>query len=117
MIRDANADAWEEMTVDRMDLERIAELARLRLSEEELLRLTRDCQAILAYFEAIRSLDVSDAAPVGTLEKPTPVREDCVGGDRLERAPAEIAPAWRDGYFVLPRLPAMDAEGDGVEKE
>jgi aspartyl-tRNA(Asn)/glutamyl-tRNA(Gln) amidotransferase subunit C len=104
------------MTIDRTDLERIAELARLQLSEEELRKFTRDCQAILAYFEAIRGLDVTDAAPAGALENPTPMREDSVGGDRLERAPAEIAPAWREGYFVLPRLPAMDAEGEGAEE-
>ncbi|UCC47957.1 MAG: Asp-tRNA(Asn)/Glu-tRNA(Gln) amidotransferase subunit GatC [Gemmatimonadota bacterium] len=104
------------MTIDRTDLEKIAQLARLELSEEELRRLTRDCQAILAYFEAIRRLDVTDAAPAGALENPAPMREDCVGGDRLERAPADIAPVWREGYFVLPRLPAMDVEAEGAEE-
>ena len=104
------------MMIERKDLERIAELARLRLSEEELVRLTRDCRAILAYFEAIRSVDLTEAAPVAALEHAAPMREDRVSGDRLERPPEHMAPAWREGYFVLPRLPAMDAEGEGGEE-
>ena len=102
------------MTIERKDLERIAELARLRLSEPELVRLTRDCQAILAYFEAIRGLDLTEPTPAGALEQTAPLREDRLGSDRLERPPEQMAPAWREGYFVLPRLPAMDGEGEGA---
>jgi aspartyl/glutamyl-tRNA(Asn/Gln) amidotransferase C subunit len=97
------------MAIDRSDLLRVAELARLRLSESETDRLTRDCQAILKYFETIRGIG-ADVAETEAAEHAAPLRED--GGDRdlLESPPHEMAPAWRDGYFVLPRLPAMDAE-------
>ncbi len=92
----------------RADIERIAELARLELSDEEYEVLTRDCQAILAYFEAIRGVDVEGATPTGALEQPAPMREDRVDHDELVRPPRDTAPAWRDGYFVLPRLAALD---------
>jgi aspartyl-tRNA(Asn)/glutamyl-tRNA(Gln) amidotransferase subunit C len=97
------------MAIDRSDLSRIAELARLSLSEAEAERLTQDCQAILQYFETIRGIgadgDESEAA-----ERAAPLREDRTDCDPLEGRLDELAPAWRDGYFVLPRLPAMDGE-------
>ncbi|MEE9133725.1 MAG: Asp-tRNA(Asn)/Glu-tRNA(Gln) amidotransferase subunit GatC [Gemmatimonadota bacterium] len=98
------------MRISRSELERIAELASLELSEEEAERLTRDCQAILEYFEIVRGADTGDAAPAGPLEHAGPPREDSADCDPLRRRLDEIAPAWREGYFVLPRLPAMDAD-------
>jgi aspartyl-tRNA(Asn)/glutamyl-tRNA(Gln) amidotransferase subunit C len=96
------------MAIAREELERIAGLARLELSEDEAERLTRDCGAILDYFQTLRELaldDVADESPAGA----APLREDRAGADRLLRPLRELAPAWRDGFFVLPRLPAMDA--------
>ncbi len=102
------------MAIDRSELLRIAELARLSLSEAETERLTQDCQAILQYFETIRGIgtgtDETEAA-----EWPPSLREDRTDGDTLEGALEALAPAWRDGYFVIPRLPAMDGEADDGE--
>ena len=97
------------MAIDRSDLRRIAELARLSLSEVETERLTQDCQAILEYFETIRGIGAGTDEPTGT-DLAAPLREDRTDCDPLEGPLDELAPAWRDGYFVLPRLPAMDAE-------
>lgn len=99
------------MAIDRSTIRRIAQLSRLRLSDAETERLTRDCVAILEYFETIREIE-SDGASSASTERPAPLREDRPDGDTLQRPPSEMAPAWRDGYFVLPRLPAMDAEED-----
>lgn len=100
------------MAIDRSELLRIAELARLRLSEAETERLTRDCGAILEYFETIRAIE-SDGASAADTERPAPLRDDRPDCDPLQKSLSEMAPAWRDGYFVLPRLPAMEAEDDG----
>lgn len=96
--------------IDHDDLKRIAELARLRLTDDEADRLARDCGSILEHFDAIRGLDVTGAEPAGELELAAPLREDRVDGDPLRRRPQEMAPAWRDGFYVLPRLPAMEGE-------
>lgn len=101
------------MTIKRTDIEKIAALARLELDDEELDELTRDCQSILEFFEAIGDADVEGTTPTGILEHPAPGRDDRIEQDCLQRPPAEMAPDWRDGYFVLPRLPALDA-GDAV---
>jgi aspartyl-tRNA(Asn)/glutamyl-tRNA(Gln) amidotransferase subunit C len=101
------------MTIKRTDIEKVAKLARLELDDEELDALTHDCRSILEFFETIRDVDVEGATPTGALEHPAPTRDDRVDHDRLERPPAEMAPDWREGYFVLPRLPALDG-GDAA---
>ena len=102
------------MTIDRSDVRRIADLARLSLSEAETERLNQDCRAILEYFETIRGVGTGTAEPTGADPTP-PLRADRTDCDLLEGTLAEMAPAWRDGYFVLPRLPAMDAEAGDDE--
>lgn len=100
------------MAIDRSTIRQIAELARLRLSEAETERLTRDCGAILEYFETIREIESDDTSTVST-ERPAPLREDRPDGDPLQIPLSAMAPEWRGGYFVLPRLPAMDTEDEG----
>ena len=58
--------------------------------------------------EIVKKADTKDAQPTGALENPASLREDSLDCDPLERRLDEIAPAWREGYFVLPRLPALD---------
>jgi aspartyl/glutamyl-tRNA(Asn/Gln) amidotransferase C subunit len=94
----------------------LADLARLRLGDDESEGLTDDCRTILDYFAAIRGLDVAGVQQIEEREPPAPLRADEVACDPLERPLAELAPDWREGFFVLPRLPAMDidpAEGGG----
>ncbi|UCF20576.1 MAG: hypothetical protein JSU87_03950 [Gemmatimonadota bacterium] len=99
--------------IERANLERLAELARLHLRADEAGELGRDCRSILDYFAAIRQLDVAGAAPADAGEGPAPLRADRVDSDRLERPLSEVAPDWREGFFVLPRLPAMDVQAAG----
>jgi aspartyl-tRNA(Asn)/glutamyl-tRNA(Gln) amidotransferase subunit C len=104
------------MALERSDLLRVAQLARLELSESELEQLTRDCRAILQYFGALRELDVSNVEPWSPAGDGTPLRDDRVDPDPLLLAPEQLAPAWREGFFVLPRLPAMDAEDEDADE-
>ncbi len=100
------------MPIQRADLLGVAELARLQLSEKELERLARDCRAILEHFATLQELDVRDVEPWGggADEAVAPLRADQVACDPLHGPLAALAPVWRGGFFVLPRLPAMDAE-------
>ncbi len=100
------------MPIQRSDLLGVAKLARLQLTDEELERLVRDCQAILGHFAVLQELDVQEVEPWGggAEQVAAPLREDQVGCDPLHRPLQALAPVWREGFFVLPRLPAMDAE-------
>ena len=102
--------------ITRSELQKLAELARLRLRDDEASGLANDCRSILDYFSAIRGLDVAGASTPAEQGRRAPLRADDVDCDPLERPLADLAPDWREGFFVLPRLPAMDtdaAEGGG----
>lgn len=51
------------MKLDRTTVEKIAKLARLRLSEEEKDLFTHQLDSILTYFEKLEELDTKDISP------------------------------------------------------
>jgi|SRR5690606_3670047 len=102
------------MTIRREEVQQIAALARLELNEEELASLARDLGSILDHIEELSTVDVEGVEPMeGVSGHPAPMRRDEPGADPLHRRPEEIAPAWEEGFFLVPRLAALDAEAGG----
>lgn len=97
------------MALSSDELARIVALARLELDADETARLARDCEAILDYFQRIGEVAETPGAE-RTMPEAAPLRPDSPSGDPLNRPLGEIAPEWRDGFFLLPRLPALDAD-------
>lgn len=121
------------MSVDRTEVDRIARLARLRLGDEEAERLTEEMNRILEHAERLRDSgssggdhgtdparggphdEVDGADRAGERRSPTDlggVRAEAGYPDPLERGPHDIAPAWRDHFFVVPPPPGVTAEDD-----
>jgi aspartyl-tRNA(Asn)/glutamyl-tRNA(Gln) amidotransferase subunit C len=88
--------------IDREQVLHVAKLARLRLSDEEVERMSGELSAILEHVETIGELDLDDVPPTShVLELENVLREDkprpSVPRERaLEQAPD---PA-RDGFRV-----------------
>ena len=103
------------MAVQNEDVRRIAELARLRLDDDEVARFTEQLNSILVHMDALADLDAEAAAAEAAAgpEAGTPLRSESVQPDALMRAPAAIATEWRDGFFVVPRLAAQDRLAEG----
>lgn len=114
--------------IDEGTVRRIAELARLELDDDEVRRLAGELASILGHFEALdeaeaegagagEGADVDGEAGDAVHRDLSPrLRTDVPSSDPLGRPPSETAPDWRDGYFVVPRLAAMqpdDGEGGG----
>ncbi len=98
------------MEVSREDVLHVARLARLRLSDEEVARLTTQLNDILSHMELLSELDVEGVEAVGgATEWEAPLRPEAAGPDGLAFPASVLAPAWRDGFFKVPRLPALDA--------
>jgi aspartyl-tRNA(Asn)/glutamyl-tRNA(Gln) amidotransferase subunit C len=99
------------MAVTREQVERMAALARLRLSESEITMFASQLAGILAH-----AAELEDVEPQGAAHEapaaPSPMRDDVPCRDELAVPPADIAPEWDDGFFTLPRLPAMDGHDD-----
>lgn len=101
------------MTVSRGEVDRIARLARLRLDPAEAARITGELNTILAHMAELAPLDVTGVEAEGVAEGPAPYRDPDAGPDPLQAPLERIAPDWREGFFVVPRLPAME----GMEED
>lgn len=93
-------------TLSKQDVVRIAELARLELSGDELELFTRQLGDILTYVEQIRALDTTGIAPTSQVLN-RPVDRDDVPAPTLSRS--ELlgnAPdaAMEAGLFKVPRV-------------
>ena len=102
------------MSVGPEDVRKVAQLARLGLSDEEVERLTPELADILEHMEALAQVDDEplQAEPTG---RGAPLQQDERAPDALEHPPAELAPAWRDGLFLVPRRAAHDGDANGQD--
>ena len=94
-------------SISPADVARIAELARLALTADELEMFTKQLASILDYAEQLRDVDTSGVAPTShPLALTAPVREDEVRSclpraDALNEAPDPDSAA---GLFKVPRV-------------
>ena len=93
--------------LDAVDVRRAAVLSGLALSSQELEQFANDLAAVLDEFEHI---DASELPRLASRDRhlETHLRPDAPDSDRLHGHPSEFAPDWREGFFVVPRLPALD---------
>ncbi|HUE86366.1 MAG TPA: Asp-tRNA(Asn)/Glu-tRNA(Gln) amidotransferase subunit GatC [Vicinamibacterales bacterium] len=92
--------------LSREDVLRIAELARLDLTADEVELFTRQLAGILDYVEQIRALDTTGVPPTSHVMN-RPVERDDVPVEPLERSVALAnAPdaATESGLFKVPRV-------------
>jgi aspartyl-tRNA(Asn)/glutamyl-tRNA(Gln) amidotransferase subunit C len=92
--------------LSREDVKRIAELARLALTDAELDLFTRQLGDILTYVEQIRALDTSGVAPTSQVlnrpvERDDDVRPTLSRAELFRNAPDAAVEA---GLFKVPRV-------------
>lgn len=90
------------MKIDRDEASRIATLAHLEFDEPGLERMAAEMTKILTYIDQLREVDVEGFEESGRLV--TPFREDEPDQSVDREAVARNAPAWRDGFFVVPKV-------------
>ncbi|MGI9648634.1 MAG: Asp-tRNA(Asn)/Glu-tRNA(Gln) amidotransferase subunit GatC [Acidimicrobiia bacterium] len=92
------------MPVD-IDIAKVARLARLALSEEELERYRRQCEVVLEHAALVQSLPTEGVPPTShPLPRTNAFREDLVTPS-LDREEVLTQAPDRDGdYFSVPRI-------------
>ena len=103
---DSAAIELTAVSLTRDDVKRIAELARLELTNDELDLFTRQLGDILTYVEQIRSLDTAGVAPTSQVLN-RPVDRDDIPDATLSRSQLlGNAPdaALEAGLFKVPRV-------------
>ncbi|MBI5309734.1 MAG: Asp-tRNA(Asn)/Glu-tRNA(Gln) amidotransferase subunit GatC [Actinobacteria bacterium] len=89
--------------IERKDVEYVARLARLRLSEEEQERMARELGAVLGYIEHIEELDLSGVEPTShVVDLVNSLRSDEVRESLPREAALANAPEVVDNGFAVP---------------
>ncbi|MDQ0346182.1 Asp-tRNA(Asn)/Glu-tRNA(Gln) amidotransferase subunit GatC [Ancylobacter vacuolatus] len=93
------------MSVDQATVRRVAHLARIAVTEDEVAHLQGELNAILAFVEQLGEVDTDGVEPMTSVIPMTlPLRADVVSdGFYAERVLAN-APASEDGFFAVPKV-------------
>lgn len=93
------------MALDPATVRRIAKLARIRVTEEEVARLQTELSGILGWIEQLNEVDVEGITPLaGVGHQQLPVREDAVTDGARADAILANAPARADHFFTVPKV-------------
>ena len=91
--------------ITRVEVEHVARLGRLELTEDEKERMTAQLDAILGYMEKLNTLDTSQVEPTTTVIPMVSVMRDDVVRPSLDREEALAnAPDRADAFFRVPRI-------------
>ena len=93
------------MKLNRKDVEHVALLSRLDLSENELDKFTGQLDAILEYIDVLNQVDTSTVEPMAhVLEIRNVMRSDEVQPSLPREAALQNAPDAEDGFFKVPKI-------------
>lgn len=93
------------MSISREQVKHLAKLARLKLPESEIAGLEKDLNAILAYFDQLQKVDVSNIEPMIHPVEGGNLLEDDVPHQCLPREVVlRDAPERTEEFFKLPRV-------------
>jgi aspartyl-tRNA(Asn)/glutamyl-tRNA(Gln) amidotransferase subunit C len=97
------------MPLQPSDIDRIATLARLRLSSAEQTSMLAQINDFFAIVERMRAVDTSGVEPLAhplsaVMDLPLRLRDDIATPPAIREATLANAPAAQDGLFIVPRV-------------
>ncbi|MFQ5692938.1 MAG: Asp-tRNA(Asn)/Glu-tRNA(Gln) amidotransferase subunit GatC [Nitrospinota bacterium] len=93
------------MKLTREQVEHVAELARLKFSDEELERFREQLGNILSYIDILNEADTEEVEPVTTvLPMENVFREDEVRSPLPREDFLSLAPAAAHGHYKVPKV-------------
>lgn len=93
------------MAIQQDDIEKIAQLARIRIAGDDIGQVTRRIAEILQMVDQLQAVDTSEVEPMANpLDATQRLRPDEVTEtDQRDRFQA-VAPATEDGLYLVPRV-------------
>ncbi|MBM9519437.1 Asp-tRNA(Asn)/Glu-tRNA(Gln) amidotransferase subunit GatC [Desulforhopalus vacuolatus] len=93
------------MKISQEDVQHVANLARLRLSDEELVTMTGQLDTILSYVEKLDELDTTGVSPTTHVFPLSNVfREDIVRPSLEQQEALENGPKTDEDSFLVPKI-------------
>jgi len=91
--------------ISKNEVEHVALLARLKLSEEETDQYTEQMNSILEYAAMLQQIDTREVSPTAhAVQLSNVLREDEVKPSMPQAKVLENAPEAEDGFFRVPRI-------------
>jgi len=93
------------MKINENEIQKVAKLARLELNDVEKEEFSRQLNDIIEYVEKINKLDTSGVKPADHIVELSNVFREDVVQKSIDPADIEkIAPEFRNGHIVVPRI-------------
>ena len=93
------------MSIDKVEIEKIANLARLRVSADEITELQGRLGDILAMVDTLQAVDTTGIEPMANpLDATQRLRADVVSEDNQRERFQAIAPAAENGLYLVPKV-------------
>ncbi|HKK20685.1 MAG TPA: Asp-tRNA(Asn)/Glu-tRNA(Gln) amidotransferase subunit GatC [candidate division Zixibacteria bacterium] len=87
-----------------LQIDRIARLARIKISPEEATQLNRDLEEIAGYFDQIRQIDTTSVNPAGSGSEAIPGRPDRAIESIAQNEALGNAPQADGRFFLVPKV-------------
>ncbi len=93
------------MEISKEQVEHVARLARLEVSDDEKTTFARQLSGILTYIDQLKGLDTTGVEPTATvLPTDNVFREDEVRPSLTQERALANAPDQADGFFRVPKI-------------
>jgi aspartyl-tRNA(Asn)/glutamyl-tRNA(Gln) amidotransferase subunit C len=93
------------MNITRQEVEHIATLSYLKLSEEEVTRFQRELSSVLSYIDKLNQADTSNvSAAEHPFAVPQRLREDIAGVSCDPKDILKNVPHSEDGFILVPKV-------------
>lgn len=93
------------MSLEKVDVEKIARLARMRLNEDEIVAYTRQLSSMLEFVHQMNAVDTTEVAPLAhPLDLTARSREDIVTEDNQREEFQSTAPLVEAGLYLVPKV-------------
>lgn len=93
------------MTIERADIEKLAELAQIGITEENIVASTHSINSVLTLVDQLQAADTTSVEPMANpLDATQRLRADTVSEPDNRDSFQAIAPAVEDGLYLVPRV-------------
>ena len=93
------------MALDKSEIEKIAQLARLHVNESEAEEVTNRITDILALIDQMQSVDIESVEPLAhPLDVVQRLRADEITETNQRDELQQLAPASEDGLYLVPKV-------------
>ena len=103
------------MSLSLKDVQHVASLARLGLTEEEMETLRDQLSSILEHIEVLNQLDTESISPTAqVIEVDNVMRDDSVAPSLDQDVVTRLAPRHHKGFIAVPAVLGGTDEGDSA---